>query len=153
MKKVLVLICLEMFLFGCSPVHKSNSNYTQVRQVQNFEEIPTDLLGHIEKMGINDSSILNEYEGMYLNFIFRIDSLNFNLVGKKIGFLGSKKDFFKDEREWFYRGEKSGVGGTVLYIFDASQKIESGGYDAAIMYWKKVLVPPEEVVKRLKEKQ
>lgn len=64
MKKVLVLICLEMFLFGCSPVHKSNSNYTQVRQVQNFEEIPTDLLGHIEKMGINDSSILNEYEGM-----------------------------------------------------------------------------------------
>jgi hypothetical protein len=42
------------------------------------------------------------------------------------------------------------VGGSGLYIFDAAQKAESGGYDAAITYWNKFVIPTEEVVKRLK---
>lgn len=122
---------------------------TIFRQVDNFAEIPTDLLSHIEKMGVDSSLILNEYEGRYLNFIFKIDVQDFNLVGKKIGY-GSKIGFFKDEKEWFYRGEKSGVGGTTLYIFDAAQKVESGGYDAAIVYWSKFFIPTDKVIKRLK---
>ena len=44
-------------------------------------------------MGIENSSILNDYEGKYLNYIFNIDPQDFNLVGKKVGFLGSKKDY------------------------------------------------------------
>jgi len=122
------------------------------RQVHNFAEIPIELLDHLDKMGVDTSSILNEYEVEYLNFIFRIDPNDFNLVGKKVGFLGSKRDFFNDEREWFHHGEKTGVGGSGLYIFNAEQKEESGGYDAAIVYWSKFVIPVEKVVKRLKEK-
>jgi len=118
-------------------------------QVRNFSEIPKDLLENIDKMGEDNSLILNEYEGRYFNFIFIIDPQEFNLVGKKVGFLGSKIDYFKDTHERFYRNSTT-VGGSGLYIFDTTQKVESGGYDAAIVYWSKFLIPIEEVVKRLK---
>jgi hypothetical protein len=39
-----------------------------------------------------------------------------------------------------------------LSIFNTAQKAESGGYDAAIVYWSKFLLPIEKVVERLKEK-
>jgi hypothetical protein len=123
---------------------------TIFRQVNNFAEIPTELLIHIGNMGIDSSLILNEYEGKYLNFIFKVNPQDFNLVGKKLTYK-SKKGFFKDEKEWFFRGEKSGVGGATLYIFNAAQKEESGGYDAAIIYWSKFLLPVEQVIKRLKK--
>jgi hypothetical protein len=87
------------------------------RQVKNFTEIPTELLNHIGKMGVDSSLILNEYEGKYLNFIFKVNPQNFSLVEKKIAFNRSKMDLFKDEREWFYRGEKSGVGGCYFVYF------------------------------------
>ncbi|GAB6013449.1 hypothetical protein MK137Hg34_000301100 [Viscerimonas tarda] len=124
----------------------------QERQVHNFAEIPTELLSHIEKMGIDSSSILNEYEGRYLNFIFKIDNQDFDFIGKKVGFNWSKIDFFKDERERFFRNSTP-VGGTILYIFNAIQKAESGGYDAAIVYWSKMFVPTKDVVKRLKNQR
>ena len=38
-----------------------------------------------------------------------------------------------------------------LNIFNDVQKIESGGYDAAITYWKKFVVPSQGIVKTLKE--
>ena len=158
MNKLLVIICLGLLVFGCSSIHKCNSNgdmeqIGQVRQVHNFAEIPAELLSHLEKMGVDSSLILNEYEGRYLNFIFEIDNQDFNLVGKKVGFNRSKMDFFKDERERFYRDfSAGGVRGAVLYIFDSTQKAESGGYDAAIIYWSKFVIPIEKVIERLKEK-
>jgi hypothetical protein len=126
---------------------------TIFRKVGYFSEIPKDLLDNLDKMGVDSSLILNEYEEKYLNFIFKIDPQDFNLVGKKVVFLGSKMAFFKDERDWFYRGCEGGVGGTTLYIFDTTQKSESGGYDAAITYWNKFVIPIEEVVKRLKNRR
>ena len=71
-------------------------------------------------------------------------------MGNKVGFLGSKKDYFKQTQERFSRNSTT-VGGSGLYIFNAEQKAESGGYDAAIIYWSKRLVPINEVVKRLKK--
>jgi hypothetical protein len=159
MHKLLVIICLEMFMFNCSPIHKCNSNNSieqigQERQVYNFAEIPAELLNHVEKMGVDSSSLLNEYEGKYLNFIFKTDSLAFNLVGKKVGFNRNKIDFFKDERERLYHDfSAGGVGGAALYIFNATQKAESGDYDAAIVYWNKFQLPVEQVVGRLKNQR
>lgn len=158
MNKLLVIICLEMFVFSCS-LNKCNSNESmkqigQERQVRDFAEIPIELLSHIEEMGVDSSLILNEYEGKYLNFIFKTDNQDFNLVGKKVGFNRSKIDFFKDERERFYRDfSTEGVGCAALYIFNAVQKAESGGYDAAIVYWSKFAAPVEQVVKRLKNQR
>jgi len=160
MKKLFIVVCLEMLIFGCSTIHKCNSNDNSMNesgqryelQVHNFSEIPKDLLENLDKMGIDSSSILNEYEGRYLNFIFKINPQDFNLNGKKVGFLGSKIDYFKDTHERFYRNSTT-VGGSSLYIFDTTQKVESGGYDAAITYWNKFVIPTEKVVKRLKKQQ
>jgi hypothetical protein len=120
-------------------------------QVHNFSEIPNDLLDNLDKMGIDTSSILNEYEGKYFNFIFKIDPQDFNLVGKKVGFLGSKIDYFNSTRS--PDRNSTAVGGSSLYIFNATQKAESGGYDGAIVYWSKFVIPIEKIVKRLKEKR
>ena len=159
MKTLFIIVCLEMLIYSCSPIHKCTSNDNNMSefgqiyelQIHTFGEIPTDLLSHIEEMGVDCSSILNEYEGRYFNFIFKIDTQDFNLIGKKVGFLRSKTDYFRDTRERFYRNDET-VGGSGLYIFDATQKEESG-YDAAIVYWSKRLIPITDVVKRLKKKQ
>lgn len=155
MKKLFIIACFEMLVFCCSPIYKCNSNDNNMNvfrqiyelQVQNFSEIPQDLLGNLDKMGVDNSPILNDHEGRYLNFIFKIDPQDFNLIGKKVGFSRSKTDYFS-----WTRSNSTTVGGSGLYIFNATQKIESGGYDAAIVYWSKRLIPVDEVVKRLKEK-
>lgn len=149
-----------MLAFSCSSIHKSSSNDNSMTmdifgqrhelQVRNFSEIPKDLLENMDKMGVDNSSILNEYEGRYFNFIFKVDSQDFNLIGKKVGFLGSKIDYFRDTRSPD-RNSKT-VGGSGLYIFNATQKVESGDYDAAITYWNKFVIPIEEVVKSLKDR-
>ncbi len=127
------------------------SNRIQERKVHYFKDIPTELLSKLGEMGKDTSSALNDYESKYLDFIFKLDTDSFSLAGKKVGFLGSKKAFFKDERERFLRGE-DGVGGCGLYIFNATQKEESGGYDAAITYWHKAIIPAGTVVKWLRKK-
>ena len=156
MKNLFIIVCLEMLVFSCSSIHKSNSNDNNMNvfeqrnelQVHDFSEIPKELLENIDKMGVDSLSILNEYEGKYLNFIFKIDPQDFNLVGQKVGFLRSKIDYFRDTRERFYRNTTT-VGGSSLYIFNTIQKEESGGHDAAITYWNKFVIPIEEVVKQL----
>lgn len=144
-----------MLVFGCSPIHKCNSNDNNMSvfrqrhelQVRSFSEIPEDLLENLDKMGVDNSIILNEYEGNYLNFIFNIDPQDFNFIGKKVGFTRNKIDYFS-----WTRANSTTVGGSSLYIFDTAQKMESGGYDAFITMWSKFAIPIEEVVKKLKRK-
>ena len=147
-----------MLVLSCSPIipNRFNENDTnefgQCRgeRVDNFSEIPKYLLENMDKMGVDSSSILNEYEGRYFNCIFKTDSLDFNLVGKKVGFLRSKVDYFRQTRS---RDRNfTTVGGSYLYIFNAAQKEDSGGYDAAIIYWSKFALPVKTVVKRLKNR-
>ena len=157
MKKFFIIVCLEMLVFSCSPILKSNSNDNSMSvcvfgqrhelHVRSFSEIPKDLLENLDKVGTDSSSILNEYEGRYLNFIFNIDPQDFNLIGKKVGFTRSKIDYFS-----WTRANSTTVGGSSLYIFDTTQKTESGGYDAFITMWSKFAIPIEDVFKRLKEK-
>ena len=163
MKKLLIVWCLGILMFSCSSIHKCNENSMSIpgkvieRKVNRFTEIPAELLDQIQKMGIDSSLVLNEYEGRYLNYIFETNSLDFDMIGKQVAFMHPvpgklKIDFFKDERERFYHDETP-VAGVSLYIFDAIQKEESGGYDAAIEYWSKFIRPIERVVKRLKDKR
>lgn len=148
-----------MFVPSCSHINKCNSVDTDINmndivqihelKVREFSIIPIDLLENFNKMGIDNSSVLNEYEGKYLNFVFQIDTNHFNLVEKKVGFIRSKVDYFKKTRERFYRNSTT-VGGSSLYIFNTTQKEECGGYDAVIVYWNKKILSMEEIVKRLK---
>lgn len=143
MNKLLVIICLEMFVFSCSPIHKCNANDNTMEQLETVENL-----------------LLNETEGTYLNKIFGTTRKDFDFVNKKIGFLtGSSGTTKSSKKHYFDMQEKHSTNvnypcdnGT-LYIFNAEQKAESGGYDAAIVYWSKFLVPIEKVVKRLKNQR
>jgi hypothetical protein len=123
-------------------------------QIHSFNDIPEDILKQLNKMGVDTIPLLNSSESAYFNVIFK-DNLNgFDFTNKKIGFLlaGSKrnkKEYFEEERERFYN--KSTPINGILYIFNSSQKKKSGGYDAAIVYWSKFLIPIDKVVKKLKK--
>ncbi|GHT62543.1 hypothetical protein AGMMS50239_16150 [Bacteroidia bacterium] len=125
-------------------------------QIRNFKDIPKDILEQLDKMGVDNSPLLNSYESAYFNVIFKDSLKGFDFTGKKVGFIYSgaksnKQEYFKLEKDRFNRNYTPNNG--TLYIFNAEQKAESGGYDAAIVYWSKFLVPIEKVVKRLKEKR
>ena len=122
-------------------------------QVRNFNDIPKDILNQLDKMGVDGSSLLNSYEGAYFNVVFKVSLNGFDFTGKKVGFIYSgarsnKKEYFDLEKDRFKRNNTPNRG--TLYIFDETQKKESGGYDAAIVYWSKRLIPIQDVVKRLK---
>lgn len=141
MNRLLVIVCLEIFVFSCSPIHKCNSNDT------------------MEQTNIaNDYLLLNETEGAYLNRIFETTRKDFDFINKKIGFLTgssgtkkSSKEYYFDMQEKHSNNKNSPCDNGTLYIFNADQKAESGGYDGAIVYWSKFLIPIEKVVKQLRE--
>jgi len=124
-------------------------------QVAKFEEIPNNILSHLDKMGLEEASLLNNYEQLYFNEIFRKVSGEFNFEGKKIGFLymgtiSNKKEFFTMEKSRF--NQNLSPNQVTLYVFDANQKEESGGYDGVILYWSKRLLSVKEVVRKIKIK-
>lgn len=119
------------------------------RTIRNYHEIPTDTINQLDKMGVDDSPLLNKYESAYFNVIFKDSLTNFDFTGKKIGFVrrGSKSD-----KKEFFDSEKGHDTPCTLHIFDETQKEESGGYDAAISYWCIFHIPKQVLVQRLKGK-
>jgi len=143
MKKLLLTISIVILSMGIN----------LFGQVRNFENIQKEVLEQLDMMGVNSKSLLNSHEGMYLNVIFLECRGEFDLTGKKVGFIlrggkSDKKEYFDMERERFIHGETPNGG--KLYVFDSIQKEESGGYDAVIVYWSKVLLSVEDVIDRLK---
>lgn len=88
--------------------------------------------------------------------IFEKSRQNFDFTNKKIGFitgsngrtLSNKNDYFRTEKDRLTR--KQSPNNNTLYIFDKDQKKRSGGYDAAIVYWSKILVPIDDIISRLR---
>jgi len=123
-------------------------------QVRDFNDIPKDILEQLNRMGVDNTPLLNCYESAYLNVIFK-DSLNeFDFTGKKVGFIrngGKGKINYFDMHKKHIIDKNSPCDNGSLYIFNAAQKEESGGYDAVIVYWSKFVIPMEKVVKRLRE--
>ncbi|MCQ2958925.1 MAG: hypothetical protein MJ198_01890 [Bacteroidales bacterium] len=130
-----------------------DSSYYIVSHIKKINAISGEILNHLDAMGTNDSLILNQYENDLLNIVFKDSLCGFDFTNKKIGFLNNG---IKGKAEYFNMYKKSladenfpfDVG--TLYIFNEKQKKESGGYDAAIVYWCKFILPPDKVVERLK---
>lgn len=130
------------------------STMSSFGQTRDFNEIPKDILEQLDKMGVDASPLLNSYEGTYLNMIFKDSLKGFDFTGKKVGFIYSgaksdKQEYFSQVKDR-YHSNSTPVGGSSLYIFDAAQRVESGGYDAAVVYWSKFFIPTKKVVKKLK---
>ncbi|MDR2916029.1 MAG: hypothetical protein LBV74_14590 [Tannerella sp.] len=111
-----------------------------------------------DRIEINDNLLLTETEGAYLNKIFEPTRKKIDFTNKKVGFLtGSSGKTMSSKEHYFDMQEKHAINANspcdngTLYIFGAAQKAESGGYDAAIVYWSKFLLPIEKVVERLKK--
>ena len=157
MRTLFTIICLGLLL-SCSSV--SNKNITEKSEsgkiyfpiIDTFSDISDEIVSNLDKMGTDNTEILNVYEGEYFNYIFDNSPQIFNLAGKKVGFIRDKMDYFKQTRSLYNQGS-SIVGGNSLYIFNDAQKEESGGYDAAIVYWSKFVIPTRTVVKRLHKRK
>lgn len=120
-------------------------------QIRANNDVPEEILDHLDKMG-DSSPMLNSYESAFLNAVFK-DSLNgFDFTDKVVGFLqgGDKKRYFDMQRKHL-ADKNSPLDNGTLYIFDETQKKESGGYDAAILFWSKSFLPKDKLVKRLKK--
>ena len=65
---------------------------------------------------------------------------------RKFASVPSKVDYFESTRK-----DSLVVGGSNLYLFNTMQKTESGGYDAAVTYWKKFVIPTQEIVRTIKD--
>jgi hypothetical protein len=125
-------------------------------QVKNFNCDSMYILKQLDEMGVDNSSLLNNYESTYLNIIFKDSSDGFDFMKKKVGFIkisgkSGKVHYFNMQKKYIIDQNSPCDNGT-LYIFDASQKEESGGYDAAIVYWSKRVITTENIVIRLKTK-
>ena len=120
-------------------------------QIRANNDVPEEILGHLDKMG-DSSPMLNSYESGFLNAVFK-DSLNvFDFTNKVVGFLqgGDKKRYFDMQRKHL-ADKNSPLDNGTLYIFDETQKKESGGYDAAILFWSKSFLPKDKLVKKLRK--
>lgn len=128
-------------------------------QQKNFKNIPDSVLNKIDKMGTDGLLFLNEPEGQYFNALYQISGKGVDLSYKKVAFLtgslgkteSNKANYFIVERDRLKCAYFPSIG--TLYIFNAQQKAESGGYDAAIVYWNKKSLTIKEVIKRLKRKK
>lgn len=149
MKKLLI-VCWLLLSAAYPMIH----NYSQdnsliiVPQVRVFSDVPKDLLDNLGNMEVNDSIILNEPEGQFINYIFQTEAHDINMVGKKVEFLGLDKAKYFD----CTRRDSIIVGGSCLYIFNDVQKDESGGYDAAVTCWYKFALPMQDIVREVKNK-
>lgn len=128
-------------------------------QVQDFKAIPKDILGKLDSMGTDGCLLLNPSESTYFNALFENSRQDFDFSNKKIGFLrgsngstlSNKFNYFKDEKDRYKRNLT--ITQSSLEIFNAEQKKRSGGYDAVIVSWSKVLVPIDKMVDRLRGKK
>jgi len=141
MKQIVIIL----MLFSCMSLSG---------QVRYFKDIPAELLNQLDKMGVDDTSVIDSLEGAYLNESYKDSLKGFDFVGKKVcflkgGMISNKSEFFKSEMEQY--GISSTASVSVLYIFNETQKQETGGYDAAIVFWRKIYMPTDKVIKLLKK--
>ena len=97
-------------------------------------------------LGADDNPLLNAKEGHLLDSLLQGQRQGFEFTNKRISFIygGStgnafqpKGDFFnKNVLPWTTKGETPGL---QLIILTDAEKIRSGGYDALVVAWAKVL--------------
>ncbi len=139
-----------ILLFGCSS-QEPLSERGICPQLRDFDSFPTEILESLQLMGIDSSRYLNNTEGRYFNLVFGIDTSEYSLVGKKVGFRGGKQRYFQETKERYFSGVKYGVVGNRLYIFDSVQKAGLNGYDAVITSWESIPSSTKVVIERCRK--
>ena len=109
-------------------------------------------------LGADNNPILNENEGHLLDSLLQAQRHGFEFTNKCIAFIyggstgnafQSKSGFFsKNVLPWTTRGELPAL---QLVILTDAEKTKSGGYDALIVAWAKVLFTQQRKEKMLKK--
>jgi hypothetical protein len=112
----------------------------------------------IDSALIDNNIKLNKYESDFLNDYLKAQRDTFDFSQKSIVFItgssgsiiGNKKDYFEDINKWD-KDYNSKIA-TSLIIFNDSEKEMSGGYDAILTYWVKLLTDKrkQKVIKQIK---
>ena len=108
---------------------------------------------NLDSCGLDNQAFLNQNESLYLNEYFKESKDGFDFTGKKIlfvtgsngGTFGFKKNYFVSVKEW--SKESRGKIATDFIPFNEEEKINSGGYDAILTYWVKVLITEKKKAK------
>ena len=142
------LLIFSMILFGCSTdIHS---------QIKQFNDFPKEVLEQMDKMGIDEKSLLTKIEADYFNILLQDLRNNFDFCGKKVAFLtgslgrtiGYKKEYFEGELTNLQRNNPPNF--VQLFIFNEAE-VKQTGYDAVIIIGSKKYLTKKEVVKRLKD--
>jgi len=122
------------------------------------KDIDKEAFRYIDSLGIDSNSKLNNFESNYLNTVFSKRNIGFDFSNKNIAFVTGSSGKTITNKQAYFRLEKQRVdrnyslnGGQVI-LFSDSEKMKSGGYDAAIVYWSKVRPSKKGLIKRLNKK-
>ena len=114
----------------------------------------------LDSCGLNNDSKLNANEAAYFNKRYQETRGEFNFLHKRLifitggtgGILGSKRKYFDYVKEWKVEYGRDYIGGSTLMPFTEAQRSESGGHDAIVTYWTKLLPSAKHVIKRVNRK-
>lgn len=143
--KYLLPFFVWLFVLSMNNIQEGmlNKDYGIGQENLDISDAPDSLLANLEKIGVDDNDLLNDYEITFFQFIFNLKPEDVIFKGKRVYFVGGKKRFFYEEKERFYHGQKDGLGCTTLFILNESQREEVNGYDMIIDYR-----PPARIMNR-----
>lgn len=181
---VLTVFSHQMHHYSCShrwlpfwTRHLDNNNILRTKQLLNKSRIMNRLilifvfatqicLGQeikIDSCGIDNSIGLNQYEVQYFNQVLENQRKrsDFDFSGKLIGFtygnfgkgLHSKREYFDKWGKEYFR--KNSNVSNQLFVLTEEEKYNSGGYDAIIVSWSKIMLSSKDknkIIRKLKEK-
>lgn len=97
----------------------------------------------VDSLGID--ILLNVRESMYLNEAFSKTRADFNFEKKKIGFFVGSSNYRLWTKQEYFESVKGALKNNAtmqhqLLILNEDEKVRSGGYDAFVIAWSKILV-------------
>ncbi|PSR55816.1 hypothetical protein AHMF7605_21100 [Adhaeribacter arboris] len=110
----------------------------------------------LDSCGVDNKPRLNRYESELLNEYLKNHKGNFDFTNKNVVFvtgssgsiIATKKSYFTNIKDW---NKKNSRIATSLIVLSEEEKVESGGYDAMVTYWVKVLGSKRKVIKKIKQ--
>lgn len=116
-------------------------------------------INEIEKCGLDDKDLLNEFEGKYFNEVFADRKGSFDFSGKRVAFLrgssgrvsSNKLNFFKTVKTQNPNDVKNvhtwNANGTQLIILTEEERVLCGGFDVILISWSKMANPRDKIIK------
>ncbi len=108
-------------------------------------------ISEVQKCGLDDESNINTFEAKYFNEVFKDKRGNFDFTEKVIAFYTGSSGTTQSNKSNYFNGLKKGskevrdihswqAGQTQLLILTKKEKELSGGYDAILISWSKILM-------------